>query len=353
MKVRSARFLVLACMLAVFMGMFSTAAAAAEKTYKWRAVTHSLVGSDRYKIVESFCDMVEKASDGRLVIELYGAGVLFPVFDSLDSVKNGVIEMSMVWSGYWASKDPAFALVGSRPGDPITTFSEEMYLEERTNPIKERLYKKYGVTYLGAMDFAPPEILCSVVPIRTIDDFKGKNIRTGGMGASFFRKLGANPVSLAAPEIYTALQTRVIDGAEFTDWKENKDMGLHEVTKFVVQPCLHMGSNEDKALIVNPKAWDSIPDDLKAIVMACLDHARYQSGVFNPTSSIIAKQDWVAKGVEIIELSDEDVKKARAAGAEVMKEQAKNDDAKEFLKVYGEVLRELGYHEMADSVKLQ
>lgn len=330
---------------------YANMATAAENVYKWRAVTHSLVGTDRYKTVASFCDMVKKASNGRLIIEPYGAGVLFPVFDSFDSVKNGVVQMGMVWSGYWASKDPTFALIGSRPGDPLTNFSEEMYLEEKVMSIKQRLYKKYGVTYLGTFDYAPPEILCSVVPIKTLADFKGKNIRTGGLGSLFFRKLGANPVSLAAPEIYTALQMRTIDAAEFTDWKENKDMGLHEVTKYVIQPCLHMGSNEDKGLIINDKAWQSLPKDLQEIVFACLDHARYQSGITNPTASTKAKKDWIAKKVQIINLSDADVKKARIMGAQTMREQAKNQDAKDYLKVYASVLDELGYKDMAKAVR--
>ena len=59
-------------------------ASAKDKVYKWRAVTHQLVGTSRYEgTVVPFCDMVKKASGGRLIIEPYGAGVLFPVTESL------------------------------------------------------------------------------------------------------------------------------------------------------------------------------------------------------------------------------------------------------------------------------
>lgn len=330
---------------------FSPPSNAADKLIKWRLVTHSMVGTERYETVVDFCNVIKKASNGRLVIEPYGAGVLFPVYDTFDSVKNGIVQIGLVWSGYWSSKDPTFAVLGNRPGCPITQFSEEMYLEEKLMPVKEKIYAKYGVTYLGTLDFMPPEMLCSVVPIRRLGDFKGKNIRAGGIGAAFYKALGANTVSLASPEIYTAMQMKTIDAAEFSDWKENKDMGLHEVTKYAIEPCLHLGSNEDKGFIINSKAWNALPDDLKAIVLVARDHARYRSGTTNPPQSIIAKQDWIKKGVEIINLPGEDVKKAREIGAKVIVDTAgKTAEGKEFIKIYAGVLKELGYETQAKAL---
>lgn len=339
-------FLIVFCLLAL-----TPTSLASDKVYKWRLVTHSMVGTERYGTVVDFCDVIKKASNGRLIIEPYGAGVLFPVYDSFDSVKNGVVQVGLVWSGYWSSKDPTFAVLGNRPGCPITQFSEEMYLEEKLMPVKEKIYAKYGVTYLGTLDFMPPEMLCSVVPIKKLEDFKGKNIRAGGIGAAFYKALGANTVSLASPEIYTALQMKTVDAAEFSDWKENMDMGLHEVTKYAIEPCLHLGSNEDKGFIINTKAWKELPNDLKAVVLAARDHARYRSGVTNPPQSIIAKQAWIHRNVEIITLSDADVKKARDIGAKVIIETAgKTAEGKEFIKIYAGVLKELGYTEQAKAL---
>ena len=48
--------------------------------------------------------MVKKASNGRLIIEPYGAGVLFPVPESFDAVRDGVVQMAMVWSGIGPGK---------------------------------------------------------------------------------------------------------------------------------------------------------------------------------------------------------------------------------------------------------
>ena len=349
--IRFFRGLIVFSLVILYLAVMTAPSSAADKVYKWRLVTHSMVGTERYQTVVDFCETVKKASGGRLLIEPFGAGVLFPVYDSFDSVKNGIVQAGFVWSGYWSSKDPTFAVLGNRPGCPITDFSNEMYLEEQLMPIKEKLYKKYGVTYLGTLDFMPPEILCSVVPINKLSDFKGKNIRAGGIGALFYKALGANTVSIAAPEIYTALQMKTIDAAEFSDWKENKDMGLHEVTKYVIEPCLHLGSNEDKGFIVNTKAWNDLPQDLKDIVLAARDHSRYRSAITNPPQSIMAKQDWINKKVKIIVLPKEDVDKARQIGAKVILDQAgKTAEGKEFIKIYSKVLNELGYKEQAKAL---
>ncbi len=322
----------------------SSKAEAADKVFKWRLVTHSMVGTYRYKHVEAFADMVNKASNGRLIIEPYGAGVLFPVFDSFDAIRDGVVEMGMIYSAYWAGKDPFFAIFATRPVSPILTFHEGMYLDQRAFPIAEKVYKKHGITYLGTADCSVPEILMMSTPIRSLADFKGKQIRSSGMGAQFYTALGASAVSLSAPEIYTAMQTGTIDAAEWTEWKENEEMGLMEVTKYVMDPAHHGGTNEDKGLIVNEKKWAELPDDLKAIVLAARDHMRYLSAITNSSEAAKTKQQWLAKGVDIITLPEEDVVKMREIAANVLKEWGKkNAECKEYLDLYAEVLNELGY----------
>lgn len=333
-------------------GIAVESAQAAEKTFKWRLVTHSMVGTYRFKHVEAFCDMVNKASDGRLVIEPYGAGVLFPVFDTFDAVKDGIVEAALCYSAYWPGKDPYFGLFATRPGSPLLTYHEGMYLDQRAFPLTEKAYGKHGIKYLGTADCSVPEILMMSTPIRSIEDFKGKQIRSSGMGAQFYNALGASAVSLSAPEIYTALQTKTIDAAEWTEWKENEEMGLLEVTKYVMDPALHGGTNEDKALIVNEKKWNELPDDLKAIVLSARDHMRYLSAITNYSEAAKTKQKWIEQGVEIIELPEEDVIEMRRVAAHVLKEYAKKSpECQEYLDLYIEVLEELGYKKEAEMLK--
>lgn len=318
----------------------------------WRAVTHQLPGTARFEgTVTPFVECVSNASGGRMKIQAFGGGVLHPVPDSLDAVRNGVVQMGMIWSGYWAGKNPVFALAGGRPGDPITSFGESFYRAEKLHDIVAAAYEKEGVTSLGAFDYGPPEILNSAVEVRTLEDFKGKTVRSGGMGATFYSKLGASAVTLTGTEIYQALQLGTVDLAEFNDWMVNKEMGFHEVTKFVIEPALHTGATDDKEMIVNTAAWDGLPDDLKSVVKACRDGARYRSAIAYGIGNDQAKQEWLDEGVEIITFSDADVLEARKGAANLILEFAQaSPEAQAYVDAYAQVLMDLGYTELAETL---
>ncbi|MEK5067875.1 TRAP transporter substrate-binding protein DctP [Sporosarcina sp. FSL K6-1508] len=320
------------------------------KVYKWRMVTHQIPGTSRYDgTILPFVEAVKKASGGRLIIEPYGADNLFPTTDTFDSVKDGVVEMAAIYTGFWTGKDPIFALGGgTMPGDPIQGFSEHFYRSDQLEPLISKVYEKHGIKNLGAFDYAPEEILLSTVPINSVADFKGKNIRAAGIASIYYGKLGASAISLSAPEIYTGLQLGTVDAAEYNDFLVNKELGLNEITKYVIEPALHVGPSTDKELIVNPKAWDSLPDDLKAIVMTARDEARYNSAVAYGVENQKAKQEWLDSGVEIIQLPDEEVTKMRKVAFDLLLEYKKESAAsEEYINAYAQVLYDLGYEEDA------
>jgi TRAP-type mannitol/chloroaromatic compound transport system substrate-binding protein len=320
------------------------------KVYKWRMVTHQIPGTSRYEgTIVPFVNAVKEASGGRLIIEPYGAGTLFPTTDTFDSVKNGVVEMAAIYTGFWTGKDPFFGLGGGTiPGDPLQGFSQHYYRTQKLEPLLNKVYEKHGIKNLGSFDYAPEEILMSSVPIRSIGDFKGKNIRTAGFGATFYGKLGASAISVSAPEIYGALQLNTVDGAEYNDWLVNKEMGLHEVTKYIIQPSLHVGVSSDKELIVNPAAWAELPDDLKEIVLMARDQARYNSSVAYDVENLKAKQAWIDQGVEIIQLPESDVEEMRKIAFDLVLEQKNTSpELAEYIEQYAEILHDLGYVEEA------
>lgn len=320
------------------------------KVYKWRMVTHQIPGTSRYDgTVVPFVEAVKEASGGRLIIEPYGADNLFPTTDTFDAVKDGVVEMGAIFTGFWTGKDPVFALgAGSIPGDPIKDFAGHYYRSNKLEPIVSKAYEKHGITNLGSFDYAPVEILISSKAIRSIEDFKGKNIRAAGMASIYYGKLGASAISLSPPEIYTGLQLGTVDAAEYNDYLVNKEIGLHEVTKYVIEPALHIGATSDKELIVNPKAWDSLPDDLKAIVLNARDKVRYESAIAYGIEGQKAKQEWVDAGVEIIQLPEEDIAEMRKKAFELLNEyKGESEASKEYIDAYAEVLNDLGYTEEA------
>lgn len=329
----------------VFVLVSASASFAAQK---WRAVTHAMPGTEQQKIVEDFCETVKLLSEGELTIEPYAAGVLFPVFESFDNIANGVVEMGMVYGAYWTGKDAGFNLT-TRPGCPINTYAEAAYLDEKLEPYFSKLYAKHRIKYLGHFMESPIyEQLLSVVPINGIEDLKGKKIRTSGFGAQYYRALGATTVSLSAPEIYTAFQTKNIDAAEWTFWDENMRMGFHEVAQYVIDPAFQNGTCEYFPLVVNPGKWDKLPKHLQDIVIVARDQARYRSAMVY-VAEIKSREKWKEmSNLKIVRWSDADEKQARTTGMQlIMDECNKTPEGKEYLKIYRETLFELGYKDEA------
>jgi TRAP-type mannitol/chloroaromatic compound transport system substrate-binding protein len=182
-----------------------------------------------------------------------------------------------------------------------------------------KLYAKYNLHYVGPV-LTPPECLLSNKPIKTLDDLKGLKVRTTpGLASMLFQKLGASPVPLPSGEIYSALDTKVIDAAEYGNITENRDMGLLEVSKYVLDPSFHcpVAIND---ISVNKAAWDELPDDLKAALEMMTKQLASSIDYAAQASDIIVLQEEIAKGsIEHFTLSIEDREKARMIAVENVK----------------------------------
>lgn len=337
----------IAITLSVFFLLAGSQAAYAAKV-NWRLVTHSMPGTEQQHIAEVFSETVKTLSQGEFDIKVFPAGVLFPVFETFDNLANGMVNSAMVYSAYWPGKDPLFSFT-TQPGSPLSTYAEGAYFVEKLEPWFEKLYAKHGLTYLGHAMVSPLyEQLMSVVPIDSIDKVKGLRIRSSGIGGRFYSALGATTVSLSAPDIYTALQTKSIEAAEWTFWDENMRMGFSEVATYVLDPAFQNGTCEYFPLVVNTKSWDALSQKNKDIIFAARDRIRYLSAmVYN--KEIIAREKWKAMSqVTVVKWSTEDEAKARNVGHKVVREAAeKSPEGKEFLEIYRTALWDLGYKEDA------
>ena len=337
--------MIVAVSFIVLCGFISTNAMAAEKVYKWRAQTYAVSGSVGFKALETSLKDLKAASNGRLDIQLYGVGSLVGPFEQLDAMGMGIFECGFNAPAYYAGKDPAFAALFSL-----------MNLWESTSDVKiwsyyfgglelaRELYGKYKVHYVGpALVGAEP--IMSKIPLKQLSDFKGIKIRTaGGLTSELFKKLGASPVKMGGGELYTALDTGVVDAAEFVSLAENHDIGLHEVTEYVLYPSFH-GNTATCDFTVNQKAWDKLPADLKALMESWIFELDARFDYQSAAESARALQKMKEKGLVHTQLSSADMAKAREISLEVANDWKKKspmsakviDSILDYLKLKGSV----------------
>ena len=281
MKKKIVVFLMLAAMLVVALAGCgqkgpapaapgASAPAAPDKVFNWRAQGIYTPGDPGLEIQQAFVDRVRELSGGRLNITLHPIGAIVGPFETFDAVATGVLEVGMKTPMWWGGKEPVCALLTSLPGSFTHAYQlEAWYWEHGGIDIAREAYAKHGIYFVGPSIFgAPPigaEVVHSRVPIRSIDDYKGLKVRSGGAAAKWFEGLGASIVTLPGPEIYPSLEKGVVDAAEWVSPNSNYALGLHEAAPYVIMPGLHTPLMASE-VTVNMEAWNSLPDDLKAIM---------------------------------------------------------------------------------------
>ncbi len=102
-------------------------------------------------------------------------------------------------------------------------------------------------------------------------DLSGLKIRYSPTHINFLKKLGAQPLVIPPPDVYTALERGLADGFI---WPAGliRDWGWHEVTKYIVNKNFYMAVN---VVLVNKDKWDKIPAHLQKLLIDTQEQAEH------------------------------------------------------------------------------
>jgi TRAP-type mannitol/chloroaromatic compound transport system substrate-binding protein len=249
--------------IVVVLGLGSTVFA---KTIKWRMPTAWPKGTYLQWGSEFFAKTVKEMSGGRLQITTYPGGAIMPAFEIFDAVVAGTVEAAHGTSGYWIGKEPAAPLFSTIPmGFTAMPYLAWFYEGDGLELMRE-MYAKYNFGFVGPCGIMPPEDFAwSHKPITKLEDFKGLKFRTVAFWGEILSGMGASVVTLPGAEVYPALQRKVLDAAEYSLPNIDRDLGFHEICKYLAVPGIHQPSTVQD-LYVNKRAWDKLTPDLQAIV---------------------------------------------------------------------------------------
>ena len=295
----------------------SLAANAAD--YNWRLQSNFSAGSEQYEMLQEMVDQIETQSGGRLDIRLFPSGAVVDYTETLDAIQSGILDAHQTGSVYFYGKDPGFA-VAELPGAYPDGATMQMFLEYGGGlDFLRKLYDQHGLYTIGYYVLGP-ESLVSKTPLRGVEDLEGFKLRAPqGLVSELFERLGANPVVMSGPEIYTAVERGVLDGTDWAGLAVNDKAGFHDIAPYPIYPGFHTNGGGD--ISVSKEKWEELPDDIKAIVeMAARDFARNMWMSLQIQDAEVAARLAEDPDVELIQWPEEEKAKVRAEAREVWEE---------------------------------
>ncbi len=244
--------------------------ARAAETTTWKVQT-SWPGGIGLEVFKGWCNSIVEKTGGELAFQPFGAKDVVGDFQLFDAVKNGVLDAMNPFTLYWAGRMPAAVFLSSYPLGPRNPHEWDVFYYGLGGlEIARELFARFDMHYVGPIHHGP-NIIHSKVPIRSIDDFRGRKMRLpGGMVAEVFQAAGAKTTLLPGSEIFPALEKGTIDVADYVGPAINHALGFHQVTDFIsMGPPGFMSLYQPVDLMdltVGKRAWDGISDAMKRFV---------------------------------------------------------------------------------------
>ncbi|MBT0773520.1 TRAP transporter substrate-binding protein [Kineosporia sp. J2-2] len=235
----------------------------AETTFK--LAFNQQTNHPQFVALDAMGDRLRERTDGRYDIEVFPNETLGTQKDTIELVKAGTLEMSMVAGPLMESFNADFTVFNL----PFTFDSQEHQRRTTNDPaIVAGLYSSLddqGLHVLGAFHGGVRNMYSSKGPIVEPADMKGLKIRVieSDTNIEMMRMMGGSPAPMGMGEVYTAIQSGVLDGAEnneltYANVKHAEVAKFYSYTRHLMLPDY---------LLINPKFLDEMSEGDRAIFL--------------------------------------------------------------------------------------
>jgi TRAP-type mannitol/chloroaromatic compound transport system substrate-binding protein len=206
-------------------------------------------------------------SNGRINIDLKDGGAISPMGKEIDGIIAGTLDFAMTpyaFTNHLFKAAEVFAVLaaGLTPHQLMS-----WYLAGGGDELAKKMYATVGVQHIATYGILTSEIWAhSNKELKSLADIKGLKMRCAGAQGEILKQMGAAVVFMPGGELYEAAKRGTIDAFEYDSATPNWKMGFQEVAKF-----LYLGANRAPAangfMMATPKAWNSLPDNLKLLIV--------------------------------------------------------------------------------------
>ncbi|TYC63585.1 TRAP transporter substrate-binding protein [Rhodobacterales bacterium] len=275
----------------------TSAAVACEVTLK-SSDTHP-EGYPTVEAVKHMGELLVERTDGRICVEVFHSAQLGEEKDTIEQTKFGVIDLNRVSMGPFNNLVEETKVVSL----PYIFKGTDHMHKVMDGPVGEDIlaaFEPHGYVGLAFYDGGSRSFYNKVKPIKSIDDLEGMKVRVmqSDIFVDMMSALGANATPMPYGEVYSSIQTGVIDGAE-NNWPSYESSGHYEVAGYYT---LDEHLIVPEVLVMSKKSWDKLsPEDQEAVRQAAKDSVPFM------------REQWQAR-----EKASEE--KVRASGVEVVTE---------------------------------
>lgn len=308
---------------------------------KLRIQTHFSQETLSGQMAKKYIDDITAMSNGEIEIEMFYASSVVKSAETFDAAATGILDCDMTGGAYQTGKNPAFQFTGDLMGGYANPYQQMSWLlHGGGRDAVNELYNDFNMEFVGWW-IPGPESLSSTAPIRNVEDFKGWKFRSPpGLATKVFANLGASPIVMDFNEIFTALETGIIDGADAANLTNNIGLGLYDIAKHTNFPGFH--SMPADHLACRKDIWDAMPDHHKRIMIVAMDSLALHNATINEIKNAQNAKELRAKGVNLYEWSPEELGKFRAAVKAGWTEFATTPEAKALLQHHIDFLVGIG-----------
>jgi tripartite ATP-independent transporter DctP family solute receptor len=221
---------------------------------------------DGYPTVEAvkyMGELIKERTGGRYSVEVYHSSQLGEEKDTIEQVQSGVLDLNRVSMGPFNGVVPETQI----PSLPYIFRSVDHMRHVMDGPIGAEILKAFeahNLIGLAFYDSGARSFYNSKHAIASMADLKGMKFRViqSDVFVDMVNALGANATPMAYGEVYSALETGVIDGAE-NNWPSYESAKHYEVAKFY---SLDQHQIVPEVLVMSKASWDRLTPEDQAIV---------------------------------------------------------------------------------------
>lgn len=253
----------------------------------------------------AFKEKVEELSGGKIKIDLQASGVLGSENDVLDTMLGGggTIDMSRIsafaLTSYGGEKSKLLSV-------PYTFVSRDHFWNFATSDLAPEFLLESQENGSGVRGLFYGEEgfrhFFTVKPVNTIDDIKGMKLRVSNdpVMNGMVQGLGASPTVVSFGELYSALQTGVVDGAEqpIANYKSN---AFQEVSPNLILDGHTLGAIQ---VIITDEAWDKLTEEQQNILVEAGKYTSEFNRKISEEAETKVLEDLRAEGVNVVDVED-------------------------------------------------